>query len=90
MALQILKQDELITYIIGDLPEGMKAEVAAVALRKNRRDIAWARLPSAVLLPASLADQEDYLRTSGVMADFLPKPLDPAKLLGLIRSSQAR
>jgi type II secretory ATPase GspE/PulE/Tfp pilus assembly ATPase PilB-like protein/CheY-like chemotaxis protein len=90
MALQILKQDELITYIVGDLPEGMKAEVAAVALRKNRRDIAWARLPSAVLLPASLADQEDYLRTSGVMADFLPKPLDPAKLLGLIRSSQAR
>ena len=90
MALQMLRLDELITYIVGDLPEGMKAEVAAVALRKNRRDIAWARLPSAVLLPASLADQEDFLRTSGVMADFLPKPLDAAKLLDLIRSSQAR
>ncbi len=90
MALQILRQDELITYIIGDLPEGISAEAAAAALSKNRRDIAWARLPSAVLLPASLADQEDFLRTSGVMADFLPKPLDPAKLLDLIRSSQAR
>lgn len=90
MALQILRQDELITYIIGDLPDGIAADAAAASLSRNRREIAWARLPSAVLLPASMADQEDYLRSSGVMADFLPKPFDPARLLDLIRRSQAR
>jgi type IV pilus assembly protein PilB len=90
LAFEILRKDELITFIIGDLPEGISVEAAATALRKNRRDIAWARLPSAVLLPVSIADQEDVLRTSGVMGEFMPKPLDTAKLLDLMRSSQAR
>jgi CheY-like chemotaxis protein len=89
-ALQILREDELITYIVGDLPERISLEAAAESLSRNRRNIAWARLPSAVLMPASIADQEDHLRSSGVMAEFIPKPLDLPKLLNLIRRSQAR
>jgi hypothetical protein len=86
----MLMQDELIGYIIGDLPEGISAEAAADWLRLNRQQITWARLPSAVLLPAAIADQETYLRNSGVMGDFMAKPLDPHHLLDQIRRSQAR
>ena len=90
LAFEILRRDELIAYIIGDLPEGISVEAAADVLRKNRRDISWARLPSAVLIPASITGQEDYLRTSGVMGELMTKPVDPKRLLDLIRSSQAR
>lgn len=85
-----LKKDEQIAFIIGDLPDAISAKDAAEFLQKNREQITWARLPAAVLLPVSIADQEDYLRTSGVLGEFLSKPVEPQRLLEVIRSSQAR
>ena len=86
----LLTKDEQIAFIIGDLPDAISAKDAAEFLRKNREQITWARLPAAVLLPTSVADQEDYLRDSGVLGAFITKPVDPQKLLEVIRSSQAR
>lgn len=50
-----LKKDEQIAFIIGDLPDAISAKDAADFLRKNREHITWARLPAAVLLPASVS-----------------------------------
>jgi type IV pilus assembly protein PilB len=86
----LLKNDEQIAFIIGDLPDGISAEAAADWLQKNRQQITWARLPAAVLLPQALIEQEDYLRASGVMGEFVPKPIDTQLLLEVMRSSQAR
>jgi hypothetical protein len=85
-----LREDGEIAFIVADLAEGMEAEAAAKVLRDNRRHISWARLPAAVLVPASLAAQQDALRESGVMAEFLLKPLNVAALLEQIRRAQAR
>ncbi len=90
VAHDLLKKDEQIAFIIGDLPDDISAEDAADWLQKNRQQITWARLPAAVLLPQALTEQEDYLRGSGVMGEFVPKPIDTQLLLDVIRSSQAR
>ena len=55
-----------------------------------RQAISWARLPALVLLPPALAQREDELRESGVMAAFMPKPLNVAALVDHIRHAHAR
>ncbi len=89
-AAELLQKDEEIAFIIGDVPDGLAADAATQLLRANRLHIARARLPSAVLLPAALADREEQLRESGVMGAMMAKPVDPAALLLHIRRSQAR
>jgi type II secretory ATPase GspE/PulE/Tfp pilus assembly ATPase PilB-like protein len=85
-----LRDDEDIAYIVGDLPEGADLATAVATLQRNRAHISWARLPSAVLVPVSLAGQDEALRESGVMADFCHKPLNVPEIVGLIRRAQAR
>jgi len=59
-------------------------------LQHNRLHISWARLPSVVLIPATLAGREAELRASGVMADFLAKPVTLEAVRSQVRQAQAR
>ena len=86
----LLKQDEEIGFIIGDLPEGTDLPTALAILRDARVHVAWARLPAAVLLPASLAGQEEALRQSGTLAAFQAKPVDARELVAQVRRAHAR
>lgn len=85
-----LHADEGIAFVVGDVAEGTTSEQAAEALHQNRAHISWARLPALVLLPPSLASQEDALRASGVMAAFMAKPMDGQEVLAHIRRAHAR
>jgi type II secretory ATPase GspE/PulE/Tfp pilus assembly ATPase PilB-like protein/CheY-like chemotaxis protein len=87
---RLLHDDEDIAFIVRDLPEGSGLDEALAVLREHRLHTAWARLPSAVLLPPSLAAHQEALRSSGSMAAMLVKPLDVAELLAQVRRSQAR
>lgn len=86
----ILQKNENIAFIIGDVPSGASPQAAIDLLRNNRLHISWARLPSIVLMPPELADQQDVLRESGVMAAFVIKPVKPADLIAQIKRAQAR
>jgi CheY-like chemotaxis protein len=86
----ILQKNENIAFIIGDVPSSASPEAAVNLLRNNRLHISWARLPSIVLLPPELADQQDVLRESGVMAAFVNKPIRPEDILSQIKRAQAR
>jgi type II secretory ATPase GspE/PulE/Tfp pilus assembly ATPase PilB-like protein len=84
-----LQQNENIAFIVGDLPDGIDPDDAAERLRQNRLHITWARLPALVLLPPSLAGQEEALRQSGVMAAFMARPFDMPSLLNHISQAHA-
>jgi hypothetical protein len=87
---EVLKRDENIAFIIGDVPDNASLDEATDLLRRNRLHISWARLPSVVLLPASLAIEEEALRASGIMGTLMFKPAVPSKILAHIRRAQAR
>lgn len=87
---EMLRHDEDIAFIIGDVPEDATLEQAIDLLRRNRLHISWARLPAAVLLPERLMAHETDLRESGVMAALLAKPIDPASLTYHIQNARAR
>jgi len=89
-ARRALSQDADIGFVVGDLPDGVDVEAAVAILRENRRHISWARLPAAVLVPLSLAQHEDVLRASGVMATLCAKPVQASDLCEHIRRAQAR
>ena len=86
----ILKRDEEISFIIGDIPEGTTLDDAVELLRAGRLQVTWARLPSAVLIPKSLETAIDTFKAAGSMAALLTKPVDGAELLQRIRRAQAR
>lgn len=85
-----LRNDADIAFVIGDLPDGSMLSSATQALQHNREHIAWARLPSMVLIPESLAGQEDALRDSGVMASFMARSERPERLREQIHRARAR
>jgi type II secretory ATPase GspE/PulE/Tfp pilus assembly ATPase PilB-like protein/CheY-like chemotaxis protein len=89
-AQDLLNQHEQMSYIIGDIPEAATLPEATDLLRRNRLHISWARLPAAVLIPATLYAQRDSLKLSGVMAELLPKPVSASRLLELINTSRSR
>jgi len=85
----LLAHDEEIVFIIGDSDDDMTLEQAQSWFLENRTRIAWARLPSAVLLPAALETQQGALRDSGVMGTMFVKPFDGSELVDHIRRSRA-
>jgi len=85
-----LQEDEDITFIIGDLADGVNLTDAAEQLRLNRLHTSWSRLPALVLVPTSLAGQEERLRATGVMASFMAKPVDAQAVVDHIRQAHAR
>ena len=87
---ELLKRDENISFIIGDVPDTASLDEAIEFLRHNRLHISWARLPSIVLLPAHLKEYEATLRESGVMGTFMDKPAKASAILAHIRRAQAR
>lgn len=86
----LLVQDEEIVFIVGDIDDDVNLEQAQLWFLQNRARIAWARLPSAILLPQSLAQVQSALRESGVMATMFVKPLDCSELVSHIRRSRAQ
>jgi type IV pilus assembly protein PilB len=90
LARESLLADERIVFIIGDVPDDVTVEEAAQCFQENRKYIAWARLPSVVLVPPAVASQRDYLRNSGVLGGLMAKPCDFDQLIVDIRRSQAR
>ncbi len=85
-----LRRDEDIAFIIGDVDDQLTLQQATQHLANNRLHIAWARLPSVVLVAAPLMKQRDELLGSGVLGELMPKPIDMGALRVLIRRSQAR
>ena len=85
-----LRKDEDIAFIIGDVSESLSLEQATAHLSNNRLNIAWARLPSLVLISSALLSQKAALIGSGVMGELMTKPVDVDALLLHIRRSQAR
>jgi type IV pilus assembly protein PilB len=86
----LLHQDEDICFIIGDAPGEATAESLGAQLQEGRRHVAWARLPSAVLIPPALEPAIESFKAAGAMAAFITKPADPEQLLARIRRAQAR
>ena len=89
-AFELLKANEDIVFIIGNLADDVSLDDAITALRNNRRKISWARLPSIVLMPVGLAAQVDALRESGVQAKFMEKTATISEMVGEIRYAQVR
>lgn len=89
-ATELLKKDEDIAFIVGDVPDNASLDEATTLLRHNRQHIAWARLPALVFIATPLAGQEAALRESGVMAALIAKPFDPESFLKQIRRAHAR
>lgn len=85
-----LRRDEDIAFIVGDVDEQLGLQQAAELLRTNRQHIAWARLPSVVLVAAPLMSQREALLGSGVMGDLMAKPLDGVALRAHIRRAHSR
>lgn len=85
----LLTQDEEVVFVLGDVGDSQTLEQAQDRLADNRAYIAWARLPSAVLLPPALAGTQETLRESGVMGTMFVKPFDGQELLAHIRRSRA-
>jgi hypothetical protein len=85
-----LRKDEDIAFIIGDVDERLSLQEATQQLANNRLHIAWARLPSVVLVAAPLMYQREELLGSGVMGELMVKPVDQDALRRLIRRSKAR
>jgi type IV pilus assembly protein PilB len=84
-----LVQDEEVVFVIGDIEDHLSLEQAQSWFLENRAQIAWARLPSAVLVPQKLATEHVALRDSGVMAAMFNKPVDYNELVHHIRRSRA-
>lgn len=87
---EMLKKDEDIAFIIGDVEEGATLDEAIVQLRQNRLHISWTRLPMAVLLPPTLMPHEAQLLASGVMGSLIAKPIDMNTLINHIHHARAR
>jgi hypothetical protein len=85
----LLVQDEEIVFIVGDIDDHLTLAQAQAWFLANRAQIAWARLPAAVLVPPALADAQDALRNSGVMAAMFNKPVSGTELVDHIRRSRA-
>ncbi|QJQ06558.1 GspE/PulE family protein [Undibacterium parvum] len=85
----LLVQDEEIVFVVGDVDEHITVAQAQTAFLENRARIAWARLPAAILLPASLAADQVALRDSGVMGTMFLKPLEGPALVNHIRRSRS-
>ena len=85
----LLVQDEEIVFIVGDIDDPVTLQQAQAWFLENRAQIAWARLPSAILLPESLAHEQSALRESGVMATMFSKPIEGPELVDHIRRSRA-
>ena len=89
-AFELLKANEDIVFIIGDLENEVSLDDAITALLNNRRQISWARLPSVVLMPVSLAAHVDALRESGVQAKFMNRTATIGELVKEIKHAQVR
>lgn len=89
-AQQCLRNDEDIAFIIGDVDERMSLQQSIEHLANNRLHIAWARLPSVIVVPASLMPMRDALLGSGVMGEVMAKPIQLEELNSIIRRAQAR
>jgi len=87
---QLLHDDERIAVIVGDLPDAASLPQAAALLQEFRAHVAWSRLPALVLLPEALAGQQQHLRESGSMAEFLTKPVKDEDLMRAIQRAHAR
>jgi type IV pilus assembly protein PilB len=85
-----LHKDEDIAFIIGDVDDHLTLPQAVQHLANNRLHIAWARLPSAVLIAPPLMYQRDELLGSGVLGELMAKPMDLTAIKSLIRRSRAR
>jgi hypothetical protein len=85
----LLVQDEEIVFIVGDIDDSLTLAEAQAWFLANRAQVAWARLPAAVLIPAALSDTKDALRDSGVMGTMFDKPFEGAALVEHIRRSRA-
>jgi type IV pilus assembly protein PilB len=85
-----LQKDEDILFIVGDLDERLTLQQAIETARDNRQHISWARLPSVLLLPQTLAAQESELQASGVLANCLLKPIQIDALVRHIRLTHSR
>jgi CheY-like chemotaxis protein len=86
----MLVQDEEIVFIVGDIEDHLNLAEAQAWFLENRARTAWARLPSAILLPTSLSQQQAALRDSGVMATMFTKPVNGPELIAHIRRSRAQ
>lgn len=85
-----LRRDEDIAFIVGDVDDRLDLQQAAEHLRNNRQNIAWARLPSVVLVTAPLMGQREALLGSGVLGDLMAKPVDALALRAHIRRAHSR
>jgi hypothetical protein len=85
----LLLRDEEIVFIVSDVDADMGLAQAQQWFLENRAHIAWARLPSALLLPDALAAEQSALRNSGVMAAMFSKPVSCSQLVDHIRRSRA-
>lgn len=85
----LLVQDEEIVFIVGDIEDHLTLAQAQDWFLENRTQIAWSRLPSAILLPPALAGEQAALRESGVLATMFTKPVDGPELVAHIRRSRA-
>jgi type II secretory ATPase GspE/PulE/Tfp pilus assembly ATPase PilB-like protein len=87
---ELLRSNEDIAFILGEVPEGYLLAQLEGALQAFRLHVAWARLPTLVVLPSALADHEEVLRQSGSMAEFLTRPVSAQQIVDHIRRSHAR
>ena len=85
-----LQKDERILFTVGDLDERLTLQQAIDITRDNRQHISWARLPSILLLPQTLAAHEAELQVSGVLAHCLVKPVQIDALVQYIRRARSR
>jgi hypothetical protein len=85
----LLVQDEEIVFVVSDIEDHLTLAQAQSWFLENRAQIAWARLPSAVLVPQNLAAEQTALRDSGVMGAMFNKPVDYNELVQHIRRSRA-
>jgi type II secretory ATPase GspE/PulE/Tfp pilus assembly ATPase PilB-like protein len=84
-----LVKDEEIVFVVGDLEYDATLAEAKATFLENRARTAWARLPSAILLPPSMASEQVALRNSGVLGAMFLKPIDGPALVNHIRRSRS-
>ncbi len=87
---ELLRQNEDVAFVVGEVPEGCSQDQLEVELQAFRTHLTWARLPTLVVLPAALAGQEEALRRSGSMAEFVARPVSVGQIVEHIRRSHAR
>jgi type II secretory ATPase GspE/PulE/Tfp pilus assembly ATPase PilB-like protein len=86
----LLHANEDIAFVLGEVPEDYPRAQLEAELQAYRIHLSWARLPTLVVLPTELAGQEETLRQSGSMAEFLTRPVSTRQVVDHIRRSHAR